>query len=116
MSAGISRPPRLQACARHWRAFRHRRRHRGPWRRKSSIAFAIAKSTADFDRAACWADRVVLIAPLLDDDLHFLQAVEDLLVQTLVARFQGRHVAPVAAKLRLEPSGRDDVGAVVVIA
>jgi hypothetical protein len=80
------------------------------------IAFAIAKSTADFDRAACWADRVVLIAPLLDDDLRFLQAVEDLLVQTFVARFQGRHVAQVAAKLRLEPSGRDDVGAVVVIA
>ena len=49
---------------------------------------------ADLDSAAClWmfaapaADiRVVLIAPLLDDDLRFLQAEEDLLIQTLVTK------------------------------
>jgi hypothetical protein len=33
-----------------------------------------------------WAGRVVLIAPLLDDDLGFLETVEDLLVEAFVAQ------------------------------
>jgi hypothetical protein len=33
------------------------------------------------------SDSVVLIAPLLDDDPGFLQAVEDLLIEAFVARF-----------------------------
>jgi hypothetical protein len=33
-----------------------------------------------------WAGRVVLIAPLLDDDLSFLEAVKDLLVEAFVAQ------------------------------
>jgi len=34
-----------------------------------------------------WSDGVVVFSPLLDDDLGFLQAVEDLTVQELVAQF-----------------------------
>jgi hypothetical protein len=31
------------------------------------------------------SDRVVVLSPLLDDDLRFLQAVEDFAVQQLIA-------------------------------
>ena len=40
-----------------------------------------------------WADRVVFIALLFDDDLRLLQAVEDLLVQTLVTKLAAERLA-----------------------
>ena len=33
-----------------------------------------------------WSDRIVVVAPLTDDDLGFFQAVEDLTVQQLVTQ------------------------------
>lgn len=58
-----------------------------------------------------WADRVVLIAPLLDDDLRFLQAEEDLLVQTLVTKLAVERltvaVLPWTARLDVERSGTE---------
>jgi hypothetical protein len=56
-----------------------------------------------------WADRVVLIAPEFDDNLRLLQAVEDLLVQTLVAKLAVERLAvavlPRTARLDVERSG-----------
>jgi len=55
------------------------------------------------------SDRVVLIAPLLDDDLRFLQAVEDLLVEAFVPQFSVEGFAitvlPWAAGLDVESFG-----------
>src|SRR5450755_711304 len=34
-----------------------------------------------------WSDRVVVLPPFLDDDLRFLQAIEDFAVQQLIAKF-----------------------------
>lgn len=57
------------------------------------------------------SDRVVLIAPLLDDDLRFLQAEEDLLVEAFVPQFsvEGLAIAvlPWAAGLDVEGSGAE---------
>ena len=54
-------------------------------------------------------DRVVLIAPLLDDDLRLLKSVEDLLVEAFVAQFsiEGFAIAvlPWAAGLDVESFG-----------
>lgn len=33
------------------------------------------------------SDRVVVLSPLLDDNLHFLQAVQDFAVQQFIAEF-----------------------------
>jgi hypothetical protein len=53
-----------------------------------------------------WSDRVVFIAPLLNGDLGFLQAVEDFLVEALVTQFavEGLAIAAVlgAAGLDME--------------
>lgn len=53
-----------------------------------------------------WSDRVVLIAPLLNDDPGFRQAVEDFLVEALVTQFavEGLAIAvlPGAAGLDIE--------------
>jgi len=49
-----------------------------------------------------WSDRVVVLEPLLDDNLCFFQAVEDLAVEQLITQFavEGNSRSPKGCRVR----------------